>query len=51
VKVADDFLPREHQDRPPTIRRRKVEMPDLPAVHFGHRWALRIGSNSSGFTD
>ena len=50
MKMTDDFLPREHQNRPPTIPSGETELPDLPAVHFGHRWALRMGSNSSGAT-
>ncbi len=50
MKMTDDFLSREYQDRPTTIWSGEAELPDLPPVYFGHRWALRMGSNSSGVT-
>jgi hypothetical protein len=30
MKVTDDFLSREHQDRPTTIRSGETELPDFP---------------------
>jgi len=47
MKMADYILPGQDQHRPAAIRAGKAKLPNLPAIYFGHVWALKTGANSS----